>query len=144
MNAYARIKPAKNGRLPRAMTSGRVDRVVAVSWPTALRAQPGAPDKSGVAGFVETTVNEQLGHFLESIRPTQAISKAIQLLRQKAAGRRELTRRKALARQPSGKLWDCASKEKAALKFMSRAIRQRLGEGGQGRISSDLPLKARF
>ncbi|MHC4665464.1 MAG: hypothetical protein ACYS9T_05835, partial [Planctomycetota bacterium] len=71
-----------------------------------------------VGTFVETTVNEQLGHFLEE-HPAEAkriLNKAIQaaVAREAARKARELTRRKGALSSANlpGKLWDCASKEK--------------------------------
>jgi DNA gyrase subunit B len=72
-----------------------------------------------VGSFVETTVNEQLGHFLEE-HPAEAkriLNKAIQAAAAREAARkaRELTRRKGVLSSANlpGKLWDCASREKA-------------------------------
>ena len=72
-----------------------------------------------VGSFVETTVNEQLGHYLEE-NPAEAkriLNKAIQAAAAREAARkaRELTRRKGALSSGNlpGKLWDCASKEKA-------------------------------
>ncbi len=73
-----------------------------------------------VGSFVETVVNEQLGHYLEE-NPSQAkriLNKAIQAAAAREAARkaRELTRRKGALGGGNlpGKLWDCASKEKAS------------------------------
>jgi DNA gyrase subunit B len=73
-----------------------------------------------VGSFVETTVNEQLGHFLEE-HPAEAkriLNKAIQAAaaREAAIKARELTTRKGVLSGTNlpGKLWDCASREKAS------------------------------
>ena len=72
-----------------------------------------------VGSFVETTVNEQLGQYLEE-HPAEAkriLNKAIQAAAAREAARkaRELTRRKGALSTSNlpGKLWDCSSKEKA-------------------------------
>jgi DNA gyrase subunit B len=70
-----------------------------------------------VGSFVETTVNEQLGHFLEE-NPSEAkqiLNKALQAAaaRQAARKARELTRRKGALSSGSlpGKLWDCSKRD---------------------------------
>ena len=72
-----------------------------------------------VGSFVETAVNEQLALYLEE-HPADAkriLNKAIQAAAAREAARkaRELTRRKGALGSANlpGKLWDCASKERA-------------------------------
>jgi DNA gyrase subunit B len=71
-----------------------------------------------VGSFVETVVNEYLGHYLEE-NPTEAkkiLNKAIQAAQARMAARkaRELTRRKGVLSSGNlpGKLWDCSSRSK--------------------------------
>ncbi len=77
-----------------------------------------------VGSFVETVVNEQLGHYLEE-HPAEAkriLNKAIQAAAAREAARnaRELTRRKGALGSGNlpGKLWDCASKEKRRRRYL--------------------------
>jgi DNA gyrase subunit B len=106
-----------------------------------------------VGSFVETTVNEQLTHFLEEhpAESKQILNKAIQAAAAREAARkaRELTRRKGALSSTNlpGKLWDCSSKEKTSTEIFVVEGDSAGGSAKSGRdrnIQAILPLKGKI
>lgn len=157
MNAYAKkASLLKNGQSP----SGEDVRegltaVISVKLPDPqFEAQTKVRLSNPEAGsFVETTVNEQLGNYLEE-NPAQAkriLTKAIQaaVAREAARKARELTRRKGALGGGGlpGKLWDCSSREVASTELFVVEGDSAGGsaKGGRDRnIQAILPLRGKI
>ncbi|MHC4744091.1 MAG: DNA topoisomerase (ATP-hydrolyzing) subunit B [Planctomycetota bacterium] len=157
MNAYARNnKLLKNGQgttgddLREGLTAVVAVKLADPHFEAQTKVRLTNPE---VGGFVESTVNEQLGHFLEE-HPADSkriLNKAIQAAAARIAARkaRELTRRKGALSSTNlpGKLWDCASKEKATTEIFIVEGDSAGGSAKAGRdrnIQAILPLKGKI
>jgi len=157
MNAYARSGGLlKNGQAPsgedlrEGLTAVIAVKVAEPHFEAQTKVRLTNPE---VGSFVETTVNEQLGHFLEENPPDakRILNKAIQAATAREAARkaRELTRRKGALSSGNlpGKLWDCSSREKSTTEIF---IVEGDSAGGSAKAGRDrntqaiLPLKGKI
>ncbi len=157
MNAYAKKENLlKNGQAPSGedVREGLTAVVSVKLADPRFEAQTKVRLSNPEAGsFVETTVNEQLGNYLEE-NPGQAkriLTKAIQAAAAREAARkaRELTRRKGALGGGSlpGKLWDCSSREVAdtELFLVEGDSAGGSAKGGRDRnIQAILPLRGKI
>jgi DNA gyrase subunit B len=157
MNYYAKTNNLlKNGQSPvgddlrEGLTAVVAVRVAEPHFEAQTKVRLTNPE---VGSFVETVVNEQLGHYLEE-HPAEAkriLNKAIQAAAAREAARnaRELTRRKGALSSGNlpGKLWDCASKEKMETEIFIVEGDSAGGSAKAGRdrnIQAILPLKGKI
>lgn len=157
MNYYAKTNNLlKNGQAPvgedlrEGLTAVVAVRVTEPHFEAQTKVRLTNPE---VGSFVETVVNEQLGHYLEE-HPAEAkriLNKAIQAAAAREAARnaRELTRRKGALSSGNlpGKLWDCASKEKMETEIFIVEGDSAGGSAKAGRdrnIQAILPLKGKI
>jgi DNA gyrase subunit B len=157
MNAYARnnnLQKSEQGTTGEDLREGLIAVVaVRLSNPQFEAQTKVRLTNPEVDGFVESVVNEQLGHFLEE-HPAEAkriLNKAIQAAAAREAARkaRELTSRKGALSSSSlpGKLWDCTSKEKAGTEIFIVEGDSAGGSAKAGRdrnIQAILPLKGKI
>ena len=157
MNAYARkAKLLKNTQAPSGddLREG-LTAVVSVKLPNPhFEAQTKVRLSNPEAGsFIETTVNEQLGNYLEEnpARAKQILNKAIQAATAREAARkaRDLTRRKGALSGTNlpGKRWDCSSKDKETTELFLVEGDSAGGsaKGGRDRnIQAILPLRGKI
>ena len=157
MNAHARkINLLKNTQSPSGddLREG-LTAVISVKLPNPhFEAQTKVRLSNPEAGsFIETTVNEQLGNYLEE-NPAQAkqiLNKAIQatIAREAARKARDLTRRKGALGGTNlpGKLWDCSSKDKESTELFLVEGDSAGGsaKGGRDRnVQAILPLRGKI
>ena len=157
MNYYAKVNNLlKNGQvttgedLREGLTAAVAVKLAEPHFEAQTKVRLSNPE---VGSFVETTVNEQLGHYLEEhpAETKRILNKAIQAAAAREAARkaRELTRRKGALSSASlpGKLWDCTSREKLSTEIFIVEGDSAGGSAKAGRdrnIQAILPLKGKI